>query len=75
MVDQGKQVFLLGSQFYLGPSGKNEREKKTGIGYGTPGRALQLDDALRNFSLDGDHFRSLQEPLLWRVMLTPRQFV
>ena len=40
MVDQGKQVFLLGSQFYLEPSGKNEREKKTGIGYGTPGRAL-----------------------------------
>lgn len=28
---------------------KNERERKTGIGYGTPGRALQLDDALRNF--------------------------
>lgn len=58
-----------------GQMAKNEREKKTGIGYGTPGRALQLDDALRNFSVDGNHFRSIQEPLLWRVMLTPRHFV
>ena len=40
MMDQGKQVFLLGLQFYLVPNSKNQRERETGSGYGTPERAL-----------------------------------